>query len=58
MTETSDAATAAIPPHKCTRTPDEEWCVKFYWNPATQRYDQPPAGERIRCRDCQYYFDP
>jgi hypothetical protein len=45
------------PPYKCGRTPDAEWCLKFNWNEATQRYDSPSEGVRVRCSACEYFFD-
>jgi hypothetical protein len=45
------------PPYKCGRTPDDRWCLKFYWNEAEQRYASPPGGVRVRCSECEYFFD-
>jgi hypothetical protein len=49
--------TASRPPYKCARTPNEQDCLKFYWNETEQRYNLPRGGERVRCADCEYYFD-
>jgi hypothetical protein len=31
-------------------------CLKFYWNEAAQAYNRPAGGQRVKCRDCAYFF--
>jgi hypothetical protein len=45
------------PPYKCATTDVQGVCLKFYLNPQTKNYDQPPGGERVNCGACQYFFD-
>ena len=45
------------PPYKCETTGQQGTCLKFYRNPRTGQYNLPPGGERVKCSDCEYFFD-
>jgi len=46
-----------VPPYKCETTDEQGTCLKFYLNPRTGQYNLPPGGERVKCGDCEYFFD-
>jgi hypothetical protein len=46
----------ARPPYRCERTMKAGDCLKFYWNEAAQAYNRPAGGQRVKCRDCAYFF--
>jgi hypothetical protein len=51
------AIAGAGPPYKCETTLEPGVCLRFNRNPRTGQYNLPPAGERVNCTDCQYFFD-
>lgn len=44
------------PPYMCEPTPNQNICLKFYWNEASQAYDLPPGGEQMNCAECEHFF--
>jgi hypothetical protein len=45
------------PPYKCRTTLEPGWCLRFDQNPRTGQYNLPPGGTRVRCTECDYWFD-
>jgi hypothetical protein len=53
--QSSDAAGPV--PYKCAHYPDDKTnCVKYYYDPDTQRWDKPQFGEPCACSDCKYWM--
>ena len=51
-------ATPAVgPPYKCETTDEPGVCLKFNRNPRTGQYNLPREGTRVKCTDCEYFFD-
>ena len=50
-------AKVTAPPYKCETADEPGVCLKFYLNPRTGQYNLPPGGERVKCSDCEYFFD-
>jgi hypothetical protein len=57
--DTAGAGTSAggDPPYKCELTLVQGVCLRFNRDPVTGHYDSPPGGIRMRCADCQYFFE-
>lgn len=51
------AKPAGRPPYKCETTDEPGVCLRFDRDPKTGRYNQPPEGIRMSCKDCEYFFD-
>ena len=51
------AKPANLPPYKCETTDEPGVCLRFNRDPKTGRYNQPPGGIRMRCEECEYFFD-
>jgi len=45
------------PPYKCQTTDEPGTCLRFNRNPRTGQYNLPPGGIRMKCADCEYFFD-
>jgi hypothetical protein len=46
----------AEPDHRCKRTLDPGTCLKFFFNPASGEFDDPPEGLRVPCSACEKFF--
>ena len=45
------------PPYKCQTTDEPGVCLRFNRNPRTGQYNLPPGGIRVKCTDCEFFFD-
>ena len=51
------SARKAPPPYKCETTGERGVCLRFNRNPRTGKYNLPPGGIRMRCSECEHFFD-
>jgi hypothetical protein len=55
LVRNSFALPAGIPRYACTRTADDQECVRYEYNPATGNYDLHPTP--IDCGACSKFLD-